>query len=137
MNLPYLERRQLESKFWVYVSPVLALVLTLLAGAVLFRIMNVDVLHALYIFFVEPVSTRYGIAELGVKATPLILIGVALALGFRAGVWNIGAEGQLVFGAIFGGGMALFFYEKEGFYILPLILTIFSPSSSDISPSQT
>jgi len=119
---PYMERRQLESKLWVYLSPVLALVLTLVAGSLLFRIMGVDVGHALYIFFVEPISTSYGLSELWVKATPLILIGVALSLGFRAGVWNIGAEGQLILGGIFGGGVALLFYEQEGFYILPLIL---------------
>ncbi len=118
----YLERRQLDSPLWVYLSPLLALALTLLAGAILFSLMDVDVLHALHTFFVEPLSTAYGLAELGVKATPLVLIGVALSLGFRAGVWNIGAEGQLVFGAIFGGGMALVFYEQTGFYILPLVL---------------
>jgi ABC-type uncharacterized transport system permease subunit len=119
---PYLERRQLESKLWAYMSPLLALVLTLLAGSLLFRFMNVDVGRALYTFFIEPISNSYGLAELGVKATPLILIGVALSLGFRAGVWNIGAEGQLILGAVFGGGVALLFYEQEGFYILPLVL---------------
>jgi simple sugar transport system permease protein len=103
-------------------SPLLALILTLLAGSILFRMMQVDVLGALYIFFIEPVSSRYGLAELGVKAIPLVLIGVALSLGFRAGVWNIGAEGQFIFGAIFGGGAALAFYEQQGFYILPLVL---------------
>ena len=103
-------------------SPLLALILTLIAGAILFWFMQVDVPEALYILFIEPVSSRYGLAELGVKAIPLVLIGVALSLGFRAGVWNIGAEGQLIFGAIFGGGMALAFYEQQGFYILPLIL---------------
>ena len=122
MNLPSLEKRQMESRFWVYMSPVLALILTLVAGALLFRLMDVDVLSALYTFFIKPISTPYGLAELGVKATPLVLIGVALSLGFRAGVWNIGAEGQLVFGAIFGGGLALAFYEMEGAYILPLVL---------------
>jgi len=120
--MPYLERRPLESKLWVYLSPILALLLTLIAGALLFRAMGVDVGQALYIFFIEPISTPYGLAELGVKATPLVLIGVALSLGFRAGVWNIGAEGQLILGGVFGGGMALLFYEQEGFYILPLIL---------------
>lgn len=120
--MPYLEKRQLDSRLWVYMSPILALILTLIAGALLFKLMNVDVLEALYTFFIKPISTPYGLAELGVKATPLVLIGVALSLGFRAGVWNIGAEGQLVFGAIFGGGLALAFYEMEGAYILPLVL---------------
>ena len=122
MSLPYLEKRPMDSRFWVYMSPVLALLLTLVAGALLFKIMEVDVLKALYTFFIQPLSSPYGLAELGVKATPLVLIGVALSLGFRAGVWNIGAEGQLIFGAIFGGGLALAFYEMEGAYILPLVL---------------
>ncbi len=118
----YFERRQIDSKAWRYLSPLLALILTLLAGAILFHLMQVDVKRALYVFFVEPIATPYGLAELGVKATPLVLIGVALSIGFRAGVWNIGAEGQLTFGAIFGGGVALAFYEQQGLYILPLVI---------------
>ncbi len=120
--LPRLIKRHAPSKAMVYLSPVLALVLTLLAGILLFLIMGVSPVAALRAFFVEPVSSFYGVTELGVKATPLILIGVALSLGFRAGVWNIGAEGQLIMGGLCGGAMALFFYEKTGFYIIPLIL---------------
>jgi len=117
-----LERRSEISRTMTYLSPVLALVLTLVAGMVLFSFMGVAPGAALYTFFVEPVTSVYGITELGVKATPLILIGVALALGFRANVWNIGAEGQLTLGAIFGGGVALYFFDVEGFWILPLML---------------
>ncbi len=106
----------------VYLSPVLALVLTILAGCLLFMVMGVSPFLALKAFFIDPISDSYGLTELGVKATPLILIGVALSLGFRAGVWNIGAEGQLIMGGLFGGMTALFFYEKTGFYIIPLIL---------------
>ena len=106
----------------VYLSPLLAIFLTLISSVILFLIMGVSPLAALHAFFVEPISTVYGLTELGVKATPLVLIGVALSLGFRAGVWNIGAEGQLIMGGIFGGATALFFYEKTGFYIVPLIL---------------
>jgi len=120
--LPRLVMRQAPSKAMVYLSPVLALLLTLIASVILFLMMDVSPAKALHAFFIEPVSTGYGLSELMVKATPLILIGVALALGFRAGVWNIGAEGQLILGGIFGGATALFFYEKTGFYIIPLIL---------------
>ncbi len=120
--LPELIKRQMPSKTMVYLSPLLALVLTLLAGVLLFIIMGVSPLTALHAFFIEPVSSLYGLSELGVKATPLVLIGVALSLGFRAGVWNIGAEGQLIIGGLCGGSVALLFYEKTGFYILPLIL---------------
>ncbi len=106
----------------VYLSPVLALALSLLAGIILFTIMRVSPFVALHAFFIEPLSTGYGISELAVKATPLILIGVALSLGFRAGVWNIGAEGQLTIGGLCGGAVALSFYNQEGLYIIPLML---------------
>lgn len=122
MMLPRLVKRQAPSKAMIYLSPLLAIILTLISSVLLFLIMNVSPLAALHAFFIEPISTIHGFTELAVKATPLILIGVALSLGFRAGVWNIGAEGQLVLGGIFGGAMALYFYEKEGFYIIPLIL---------------
>ncbi|MFT5113145.1 MAG: ABC-type uncharacterized transport system permease subunit [Parasphingorhabdus sp.] len=117
-----LERRPEVSRTMVYLTPVLALILTLLAGIVLFTFMGVPAGEALYAFFVEPVTSVYGLTELGVKATPLILIGVALAIGFRSNVWNIGAEGQLTLGAIFGGGVALWFYEVDSFFVLPLML---------------
>ncbi len=120
--LPSLVKRQTPSRYMVYLSPVLALLLSLLAGVFLFLIMGVSPIAALHAFFIEPVSTSYGISELGVKATPLILIGVALALGFKAGVWNIGAEGQLTLGGLCGGAVGLYFYNKTGFHILPLML---------------
>jgi simple sugar transport system permease protein len=120
--LPRLVKRQTPSKAMIYLSPLLAIALTLISSVILFMIMDVSPLAALKAFFIEPISTVYGLTELAVKATPLILIGVALSLGFRAGVWNIGAEGQLLLGGIFGGATALFFYEKTGFYIIPLIL---------------
>ncbi|MES9902999.1 MAG: ABC transporter permease, partial [Sedimenticola sp.] len=119
---PRLVRRPAQSTAMVYASPLLALLLTLTSGIILFSIMGVPPGAALYAFFIEPLSTLYGVAELGVKATPLVLIGIALALGFRANVWNIGAEGQLTLGAIFGGSVGLFFYNVESIFILPLML---------------
>lgn len=120
--LPRLVKRASPSKTMVYLSPVLALLLSLMAGVVLFLIMGVSPLEALHAFFIEPISTGYGLSELGVKATPLILIGVALSMGFKAGVWNIGAEGQLIVGGLAGGAVALYFYEQESFFIIPLML---------------
>ncbi|NND89861.1 MAG: ABC transporter permease [Granulosicoccus sp.] len=105
-----------------YLAPLLALGITLLAGLVLFAVLGVPVAAAFYAFFIEPVSTLYGLAELGVKAAPLIIIGVALSIGFRAQVWNIGAEGQLILGAITGAAVALVFYENDGWYVLPLMI---------------
>ena len=106
----------------VFMSPLIALALTLLSGVVLFQLMGVNPGEALFAFFVEPLTSKYGWGELGVKATPLVLIAVALSIGFRAGVWNIGAEGQLTLGAICGGGIALLFYDVESFFVLPLMV---------------
>jgi simple sugar transport system permease protein len=77
---------------------------------------------AFYAFFVKPVATLYGVGELFLKATPLMLIAVGLAAGYRANVWNIGAEGQLTMGAIFGGGIALLLQESTSPLVLPLML---------------
>ena len=87
------------------VTPVIAVALTVIAGAVLFALLGKDPLASLRAFFITPVSTLYGLGELALKATPLVLIALGLAIGFRAGVWNIGAEGQLILGAVCGGGV--------------------------------
>jgi simple sugar transport system permease protein len=78
-----------------------------------FRAFGKDPAAAFDAFFIQPVATRYGIAELLLKATPLMLIATGLALGYRANVWNIGAEGQLTLGAIAGGGVALAVGEAD------------------------
>jgi len=114
-----LERRPEPSRRMLLITPLIAVALTVASGFVLFALIGADPLAALYHFFVAPISSAYGLAELGVKATPLILIGVGLAVGFRAGVWNIGAEGQLTLGAIAGGGLALALADHSGFWVLP------------------
>lgn len=117
-----LQRRARPSVLMGYLAPFIALLLTVLAGLVLFAMLGVPVLPAFHAFFIEPVSTLYGVAELGVKATPLVMIGVALSIGFRAQVWNIGAEGQLVLGGIAGSAVALAFYEVDAWFVLPAMM---------------
>jgi len=117
-----LQLRQQPSKLMGFVAPLIALVLTLLAGMVLFALLDVPVVQGFYAFFIEPVSSLYGLSELGVKAAPLIMIAVALSVGYRANVWNIGAEGQLILGGICGGAVALYFYEVESWFVLPLMI---------------
>jgi len=116
------EPRQRRSSAMLVLSPVLASGLTLAVGAGVFLALGKDPAAALHSFFVSPVSTANGLAELAVKATPLIIIAVGLALGFRANVWNIGAEGQFTIGAIAGGGLAIFFYESSSVFLLPAML---------------
>ena len=117
-----LEPRGQHSQLMVYLSPVLAVLLTLLSGLIIFAVLGKNPLQALYTFFVLPLTSVYGLTELVVKATPLVLIGVGLALGFRANVWNIGAEGQLTIGAIFSGGLAIYFYDSENVLLLPAMM---------------
>jgi simple sugar transport system permease protein len=114
-----LEPRRQHSQKMIYLSPLLAIVLTLISGAIIFAFMGKDPIEALYTFFIMPINNAYGIGELCVKATPLVIIAVGLAMGFRANVWNIGAEGQLTMGAIFGGGLALAFYDSTSVFLLP------------------
>jgi simple sugar transport system permease protein len=106
----------------VYQSPLIAIFLTLIISMVMFWLMDTDPFLAVNAFFIEPVSTIDGVAELLVKATPLILIALGLSLGFKANVWNIGAEGQLTLGAIFGGGLALSFFDVDTPLLLPAML---------------
>lgn len=117
-----LEPRREHSRTMVYLTPVLAVILTLIAAATMFAILGHNPAQALYTFFISPLASQYGVAELMLKATPLVLIGVGLAMGFRANVWNIGAEGQLTIGAIFGGGLALAAYPSESFLLMPAMM---------------
>ena len=117
-----LERRPETSRAMVYCSPLIAVVLTAFTAMIMFSLLGVDPVKAITVFFIEPISSVDGIAELCVKATPLILIGVGLSLGFKADVWNIGAEGQLIIGALSGGGLALAFYDQESIFLLPAML---------------
>lgn len=103
-------------------TPPLAVAMTIVAGAALFAALGFDPLASLHAFFIEPLSSTRGLGELIVKATPLVTIAVGLAIGFRAGVWNIGAEGQLTLGAICGGGVALAFHGEGGPWLLPLMI---------------
>ena len=102
-----LEPRPQPSKLLSFTSPLLALAITVLIGVALFVLLGKDPLRGLQVFFVEPVKSLYALSELSIKATPLVLIALGLAVCFRSNVWNIGAEGQFVLGAIAGGGVAL------------------------------
>jgi len=102
-----LETRPQPSQVMSFASPLIALAVTVLVGIFLFLILGKDPLAGLRVFFVEPVKNLYQLAELSVKATPLILIALGLAVCYRSNVWNIGAEGQYIFGALGGGWIAM------------------------------
>ncbi len=114
--------RPTPSRAWTYASPLLALVVTVLVGLTIFSLLGKDPLRGLTMFFWEPIKSGYAVGELLVKATPLLIIALGLSVCFRSGVWNIGAEGQFVMGAIFAGWMALEADKTTGAWIIPTIL---------------
>ncbi len=117
-----LEPRPELSRFWSYGSPILAVLITVLIGMVLFSALGKDPVKGLLVFFYEPIKSPYALGELMVKATPLLLIALGLAVCFRSNVWNIGAEGQYVLGAIGAGGVAMLADKTTGPWIVPAIL---------------
>jgi simple sugar transport system permease protein len=117
-----LEARPQASRLWTYGSPLLALAITVLIGVALFAVLGKDPVRGLQVFFWEPVKSQYALGELAVKATPLLLIALGLAVCFRSNVWNIGAEGQFVIGAVAAGGMALLADKTTGPWIIGAIL---------------
>src|SRR5262245_20073948 len=108
-----LEKRAERSTRMALLSPVLAILLTLITGAIIFGLRGIDPLHGLYVYFIEPLTQIWSLQQLIVKATPLVLIGVGRAVCYTANVWNIGAEGQLTAGAIFGGMIPVLFPEWQ------------------------
>lgn len=114
--------RPAPSRAWTYASPLLALIVTVLVGLTIFSLLDKDPLRGLTMFFWEPIKSGYAVGELLVKATPLLIIALGLSVCFRSGVWNIGAEGQFVMGAIFAGWMALNAEKDTGIWIIAAIL---------------
>jgi len=110
----YLEARPTPSRLMAWLSPVLAVLLTVICGALLFIALGHNPLAGLAVFFVEPLRDMHGWSELAIKVAPLLLIAVGLAMCFRANVYNIGAEGQLTLGAICGGAAALYLDTGDG-----------------------
>ena len=102
-----LQARPEPSRTMAWLSPLIALAITVVVAALLFLALGKDPVRGLQMFLVEPLNGARGASEVALKATPLILCALGLALCFRSNVWNIGAEGQFLLGAIAGGGLAL------------------------------
>jgi simple sugar transport system permease protein len=120
-----LEKRPQPSRLWTYLTPVLAVVLTMLCGGVLFALLGKDPVLAIRTIFWEPLFSEFAFyyrPQLLVKGAPLVLIAIGLSLGCKAGIWNIGAEGQYIIGALCGAGVALAFYPLEAAFIFPLMV---------------
>lgn len=120
-----LEPRASAPLAWQVAAPVLAVLATMLAGGILFALMGHDPVAAIRTIFWDPLfgqAAGYSRPQLLVKAGPLILIACGLAVGFRAGIWNIGAEGQYIIGGICGAAVALAAWPAEGVWIFPAMV---------------
>ncbi|MEK6216768.1 MAG: ABC transporter permease, partial [Boseongicola sp.] len=121
-----LERRPMPSQLWSFLTPLVAVFVTMIAGGLLFAFLGKDPVVAIRTIFWDPIFGEFAFyyrGQLLVKAAPLILIAIGLSMGFRAGIWNIGAEGQYIMGAIFGAAMGLAFYPMEArWLIFPLMI---------------
>ena len=120
-----LEKRVERSTAIAIASPLIAIALTLVTAAILFAIMGKDPIAALDVYFMEPLTDPYSLEEIAVKATPLVMIAVGLSLCYIANVWNIGAEGQFIVGAVCGSWLAVRTNGTDvGPWLLPVMLVL-------------
>jgi simple sugar transport system permease protein len=120
-----LEKRAERSVAIAIASPLIAIALTLIAMSILFLILGKNPIEALDVYFVAPLTDPYSLGEIAVKATPLVMIGVGLSLCYIANIWNIGAEGQFLIGAVCGSWLAVHTNGTDvGPWVLPVMLIL-------------
>src|SRR5450631_3753744 len=103
-------------------APLMAIALTFALGILIFAAMHLNPAAAVKAFLVDPLSNANGWSELLLQASPLCLIALGLAAGYRANVWNIGAEGQMYMGGIFATGVAIHLQNGGGAWLLPAMV---------------
>ena len=120
-----LVKRPEPSRVFSLAAPLLAVLATMVFGGLLFAVLGKDPVEAIATIFWEPLFGEFAFfyrPQLLVKGAPLVLIAIGLSLGFKAGIWNIGAEGQYIMGALFGAGVGLAFYPLESALVFPLMV---------------
>jgi simple sugar transport system permease protein len=119
-----LEKRAEQSVRMAILSPFIALALTVIAGGIIFALRGLNPFEALYVYFIEPLTQDWAREQLIVKAAPLILIGSGLAVCYTANVWNIGAEGQFVIGALLAGMIPVYFPAWQSPDVMVVMLAL-------------
>ncbi len=120
-----MEKRPQPSRAWSLATPVVAVLATMVFGGLLFGVLGTNPFVAIKTIFWDPIFGEFAFyyrPQLLVKGAPLVLIAIGLSLGFKAGIWNIGAEGQYIMGALVGAGVGLAFYPLDAWYIFPLMV---------------
>ena len=116
------EKRLTPSRLMLVATPIASVLLTMLLGAIIFELIGFDGPHAIYETFITPIVAPYKWQDVLTKAAPLIMIALGLSLGNQAKIWNIGAEGQYIVGALTGAGVAFAFPDGQGFWAIPLMI---------------
>ena len=120
-----LEKRLEPSRMMTVLTPIIAVILTMFVGGFMFSLLGKPPVDAIRMIFWEPIFGEFAFfyrSQVLIKAAPLVIIATGLSFGFRAGIWNIGAEGQYIIGAICGAAVALIFYPIENRFIFPLMI---------------
>jgi simple sugar transport system permease protein len=120
-----LEKRAERSTTIALVSPVIAIGLTIVTMSILFLLLGKNPITALAVYFITPLTESYSLQEIAVKAAPLVMIAIGLSLCYLANVWNIGAEGQFLVGAVAGSWLAVVTHGNDaGPWVLPSMLLL-------------
>ncbi|MGB0798623.1 MAG: ABC transporter permease [Planktomarina sp.] len=120
-----LEKRPNPSQTWTYLAPIVAVIATMIGGGIMFALLGKDPFIAIRTIFYDPLFSEFAWfyrPQLLIKGAPLVLIAIGLSMGFRAGIWNIGAEGQYIIGAIFGAAAALSVYPMDSIFVFPAMI---------------
>ncbi|ODN69676.1 ABC transporter permease [Methylobrevis pamukkalensis] len=121
MRLELVKRPEMSRKMML-LSPVIAVGLTVITAGIVFALQGKDPLQGIYLFFLDPLSSLWGLEQLAIKATPLVLIALGLSFCYLSNNWNIGAEGQLTMGAIAGSILPVLAPEFDHWVVFPMVL---------------
>ena len=119
-----LEKRREPSLAMLVVTPVASVILTMLIGIVVFDLIGINGFRAVVDIFLSPILASYKWQDVALKAAPLVIIALGLSMGNRAQVWNIGAEGQYVIGALCAAGVGVGFGTTGGALVVLLMVLV-------------
>jgi len=117
-----LEKRLNPSVFMLVATPIASVLLTMLIGLIVFDLLGIDGIRAVTDIFLTPILASYKWQDVAVKAAPLVIIALGISLGNRAQIWNIGAEGQYIVGALAAAGVAMLFGTTGGPIVIGLMI---------------
>ena len=119
IDLTHRQRRLLA-----YSIPILAVIAALIFGAIMLVILGANPIEGYAEMFVGAFGSGDALIATVLKATPLLLVGVGIVIAFRAGVINIGAEGQMVLGGLTATIAALYLPNMPAVIMIPVVMTM-------------